>query len=293
MSRHLFTILTLFFGTSFLFAQTGIPVTGMSNCDQLVNDFLDRYDIPAASLAISRNGKLVYERAFGKADLAATVATQPHNLFRLASISKPITSMAVMKMIEEGEIALTDKVFGDGGLLAEHNQLKNASITDARIYDMTVQHFLEHTGGWDRDANCFPNPTSPYPYNFNGCDPIVAPLHVTQTNGTQNPATEEDLITFLLEKGLDFTPGTRYAYSNIGYLVLGEILEEVSGMSYERYVQSKLMEPLGICDMHIGKNLLADQLEREVAYQGNGFTNLSVYGTGQQVPWEYGGFNLE
>ena len=83
-------------------------------------------------------------------------------------------------------------------------------------------------------------------YYFSGCDPIVAPLHVTQTNGTSNPATEEDMIFYLVEKGLDFTPNTGYSYSNIGYLVLGEIIEEISNQSYEDYVQSSIFDPLGI-----------------------------------------------
>lgn len=277
----------------YTFAQTGIPVPQMSHCDQAVQQFLSNYNISGASLAISRNGKVVYHRAFGHANLNGTETTQPYHRFRLASVSKPITAVAILHLIEQGQLTLSDTVFGSAGLLGNHPQLSQATITDNRIYDITVQHLLEHTAGWDRSVACLPNPAPPYPYTFTTCDPIAFPLHVTQVLGTSNPASEEDLIQFLLEDGLNFAPGTQYAYSNMGYLILGEIIESISGQSYEAFVQSAIFDPLGLCDFAIGKNLLVDKLEREVEYEGNGFTNLSVYGTGQQVPWEYGGFNLE
>lgn len=276
-----------------LIAQTGIPVPSMSNCDLLVEDFLDTYEIPGATMALARNGKLVYLRAFGNADIGGEEPAQPYHRFRIASVSKPITSIAVMYMLEEGLLSMDDKVFGEGGLLENHPVLSQANITDNEIYEITVQQLLEHSAGWNRDLSCVPNPTPPYPYGFSSCDPIAFPLHVTLTNGTTNPVTEEDLILFLLEKGLDFTPGTSYNYSNIGYLVLGEIIEEISGLSYEDFIQENIFSPLGICDFQIAKTLLEDKAEREGEYIGNGYTNLSCYGTGEFVPWEYGGFHVE
>ncbi len=110
--------------------------------------------------------------------------------------------------------------------------------------------------------------------------------------GTSNPVTKDALIKYLLEKGLDFAPGTSYAYSNIGFLMLGRVIEKITGMSYEKYVQTSILAPLGIFDMHIANNLLSEKQEREMEYVGNGYTNLSIYGTGEYVPWEYGGFNV-
>ena len=287
-------IITLFFSLTFsASAQTGIPVSEMSDCDTQIQNLLTTFNIPGLTMAVTINGQLSYARAFGKADTGLSEDMQPQTMLRIASISKPITSIALMKMIENGGLNLSDKVFGTGGLLENHWYFSSANITDSRIYDITVQMLLEHSAGFNRGQNCFPNPTSPYPYYFGGCDPIVAPLHVTQTLGEANPATEEMLVTFLLEKGLDFDPGTAYAYSNMGYLILGEIIEQVSGLSYEDYVKQTILHPLGIYDMHLGKNLLADKLEREGEYIGEGYTNLSIYGDGNYLPWEYGGFNLE
>jgi CubicO group peptidase (beta-lactamase class C family) len=274
-------------------AQTGIPAPQMAACDNLVSDFLSTYDIPGATFAMTKNGKLVYLRAFGQADLAGNEPTQPYHLFRIASLSKTITSVAIMKLREGGQVSLDDRVFGAGGLLENHPELSGAAINDARIYDITVQQLLEHSAGWDRTISCFPAPTSPYPWYQVGCDPIDAPLYVTQVTNTANPVSEEALIRFLLEKGLDFDPGTAYAYSNVGFLILGEIIETITGLSYEQYVQDHILAPLGICDMHLGKNLLSEQLEREAEYFGDWGTKLSSYGTGEYVPWEYGGMNVE
>ena len=279
--------------TPALLSITGIPVPQMATCDSLVTNFLLAYGIPGATFALARQGKLTYLRAFGAADLAGATPTQPYHLFRIASISKPITSIAIMKLVEQGRLGLDDRVFGPGGLLEHHQYLSQANVTDARIYDITVRHLLQHAEGWNRDINCFPNPTTPYPWFFGGCDPIVAPLHVTRTFGEPNPVDEQALIRFLMEKGLKFTPGTGYAYSNIGYLVLGEIIESLSGLSYEDHVQANVLAPLGLCDMHLGRNLLADKQEREGEYVGNGYVTLSAYGTGAYVPWEYGGFSVE
>ena len=169
-----------------------------------------------------------------------------------------------MKLVEQGKLKLSDLVFGTNGILKNHPLISKARITDTRIYQITVQHLLEHAAGWNRDVDCFPNPTSPYNYKRGGCDPIAAPLHVTQITKTSNPVSEEALIIFLLEKGLNFTPGTSYAYSNIGYLVLGEIIESKSNMSYEDFVKLNILEPLNICDMQRAKNLLKYKQEREV-----------------------------
>lgn len=274
-------------------AQHGINTPEMTNCDNLVTQFMSTHGIPGATFALAKNGKLVYMRSFGHADLAGTEETQPHHLFRIASISKPITSIAVMKLVENGQLALIDKVFGSGGLLENHPYLTSATISDQRIYDITVQQLLEHSAGWDRDVTCVPSPTSPYPWAAGHCDPIGFPLHVTQMLGEANPVTEPMLIRFLLEKGLNFAPGTQYAYSNIGYLVLGEIIASVSGKPYEDYVKDEILSPIGICDMHIGQNLRENKLEREGEYHGNGYQAPSLYGTGLNVPWEYGGWNLE
>ncbi|MFK7925189.1 MAG: serine hydrolase [Bacteroidia bacterium] len=292
MRNHLLTLL-LCFTASLMLAQTGIPVASMSHCDTKFSQFMSQYGIPSATVAVAKNGKLVYMRGFGNADIAATEVTQPYHMFRIASVSKPITSIAVMKLVEDGQLNLSDKVFGSNGILANHTYLDNVSVSDNRIYDITVKHLLEHSGGWNRDVSCITGVASPYQWQLSHCDPIGFPLHVTQKFGETNPVREEVLIRFLMEEGVEFTPGSQYAYSNIGYLTLGVIIEHLTGKSYEEYIKTEILDPIGAYDMHIGRNLKADKMEREGEYIGNGYTAPSLYGTGSNVPWEYGGWNLE
>ncbi len=293
MVKLLHSVSVVLLVTTLIYGQTGVPSPSMQSCDIAVNEFIGRYGIPGASLAITYQGRLIYHRGFGKADLAGTTPVNPYHRFRIASVSKPITAIAIMKLVEDGALALNDKVFGPQGILRGHARFKDAVVEDDRIFDITIQHLLEHTAGWDRSLDCFPSPTLPYPYSFSGCDPIVAPLYVAETLGVANPISEVDLVQFMIEKGLDFAPGTRYAYSNMGYLVLGEVIEMVADQSYETYVQNEIFGAAGACDAALGYNLRTDRLPREVEYTGNGFTNLSVDNSGVQVPWEYGGFHLE
>ncbi len=276
------------------YGQNGIADVTFDNADAQVQSFMNSYDIPGLTMAIAKDGKLKYLRSFGEIDKENNIETQPYNLFRIASVSKPVTAIGIMKMVQEGKIALSDKVFGSTGLLKDHPHISQVIYSDERLDVITVQNLLEHNGGWDSTIDCFPNPTTPYPYFFAGCDPINTTLHVTEMYDAPNPVTEELLIRFLMEKGLNFDPGTKYAYSNIGYLVLSEIIEEVSGMSYEEYFKTEILHPLGIYDMSLGHNLPENFNEREGKYYGyGGYTNKSTYGTGEDVPWEYGGFNLE
>jgi CubicO group peptidase (beta-lactamase class C family) len=274
------------------FAQTGIPAGSMSQCDTQMQTFLTNYQIPGATFAVTKNGKLIYMRAFGTADQAGTEATQPYHMFRIASVSKPITSIAIMKLIESGQLSLGDKVFGPGGILNADPYFANANITDSRVYNITIQNLLEHSAGWNRSLPMPPGPVSPYPWGYPHSDPIAFPLHVTQTLGEANPVTRRAMIKFSIQKGLDFAPGTAHNYSNIGYLVLGEVIEKKTGLTYENYVKQNIFAPLGIYDIRLGKNLLADKQEREGEYI-NTSTTLSAYGTGQPVPWQYGGWSIE
>ena len=277
-----------------IFAQTGIPPGSMGQCDSQMQAFLANYHIPGATYAITKNGRLIYMRAFGTANRAGTEVTQPYHMFRIASVSKPITSIAIMKLIENGQLSLSDKPFGPGGILTADPYFANANVTDQRVYNITIQNLLEHSAGWNRDLPPTPNPPPPYPWSYGASDPIDFPLHVTQTLGEPNPVARRSMIKFLIQKGLNFTPGTAYNYSNIGYLVLGEVIEKKTGLSYEDYVKQNIFAPLGIYDIRLGKNLLADKLEREGEYITNPtFTSLSVYGTGEIVPNEYGGVSVE
>lgn len=281
------------FSLSFsLMAQKGIYNHDLKGCDSVIQAFMNQWGIPSVSMAISKDEKVIYDRAFGFWDLNGQDSTNPEMMYRIASVSKPVTVMAIRKLIEAGKFSKDDKVFGPSGVLSVHPSSHKFQYTDPRIDSITVDHLINHRGGWDRDSSCFPNPTSPYPWWFGGCEPFVAPLHVTEDIGSTNPIKAEDYVVFMLKKGLDFSPGARYTYSNVGYGVLGEIVRAHAGVSYESYLKDSIMIPNGIYDMHLGESFMQDRRIREVQYEGNGGGNYAYDNSGVIVPWEYGGYNV-
>ena len=108
--RYLFCFFCAFL--SFLGAQAQAALPGL---DKEVKAFMKRWHIPGGSLALVKDGHLLYTQAYGKAD--TDIPAQPYHLFRIASLSKPITALAILKLQEQGKLKLTDKVFGPKGIL--------------------------------------------------------------------------------------------------------------------------------------------------------------------------------
>jgi CubicO group peptidase (beta-lactamase class C family) len=275
MKKMLIVLVTAIFGGSPLFADRNPEI------DALIKNFMDEWDIPGASYAIAQKGTMVYNNALGYADRTQGLEARPDDVYRIASVSKPVTSIAIMNLVEKGKLSLSDRVFGFNALLQDPYYLN--VIADPRIYAITVQNLLEHTAGWNRSL-----PTDGYSHS----DAPFFPLHVTMMEGAVNPVGDSTLIRFSLRRGLQFSPGTAHAYSNLGYLILGKVIEQVAGVSYGQFVDSCILQPLAISDMKLGKNLSKDKFEKEVIYHSTK-RNRSVYGTGEIVPEPYGGFNLE
>lgn len=195
--------------------------------------------IPGLSIAIARQGKLVYEEALGMANREAGEKLTPSHLFRIASVSKPITSVAVFTLIEQGKIGLEDVIFGPNGVLrGDFGQPPYKTY----VGQIRVKHLLTHTGGgWSNESN----------------DPMF--LHPNMNH--------KELITWTLKNiPLANPPGQNYAYSNFGYCVLGRIIEKVTGKSYDNFVKESVLAKCGVAGMRIGGNTLAEKFPREVVY---------------------------
>ncbi|MFF4836024.1 serine hydrolase [Streptomyces sp. NPDC001315] len=207
----------------------------------LVVPFMQKWAVPGFSFAVARNGAISSARAFGYANRITREIATPDHRFRIASVSKPITSTTVHLLLERGRLALTDRVFGPGALLGTTYGTQPYSD---RVRAVTLQHLLEHTaGGWSNDAN----------------DPMFQ-----QTAFDRNA-----LITWTLDnRPLEFDPGTTWNYSNFGYCLLGRIVERVTGMSYGDSVLQFVLDPSGA-----GRALLAgatapDRAPEEAMYVG-------------------------
>src|ERR1035437_7560195 len=249
--------------------------TEFAGVEKTVSSFLRKWSIAGASIAIAKDGKLIYAHGFGYADTASKTETQPYSQFRIASISKLVTAVGIMKLQEEGKLALTDSVFGSKGIL---NDRFYGEPKDKRVYKINVAELLSHEAGWTQRYG----------------DQMFMPLVVAEKMGLKPPVDTKTIVKFALEKRLQYIPGTGKAYSNLGYSILGLVIEKVSGMSYEDFCRKTILEPLGIYDMKIAGNLPSEKAPFEVTYYEPADVVLkpSIYGTGEMVAPSYGGNDI-
>ena len=244
--------------------------------DQNVNRFLKKWQIAGASIAIAKDGNVVFAKGYGYSDKEDGIDVKPHNLFRTASISKLITATGIMKLMEEGKLDLNDKVFGNEGILSE---FPYDNYIDKRVENIEVLHLLNHSGGWTTRWG----------------DPAFMPGVVAKSKNVDLPVSEDDIITFALSKRLHFQPGSASSYSNLGYLILGKIIEKASGQDYETYIKENILYPLGIFDMKLGGSFLDERYPNEVKYYGHADSSFvdDFMGNGEKVPPYYGGNDIK
>ncbi len=249
---------------------------GSPYIDYQVNRFMKRSELMGVSLAVVKDEKLVFSRGYGFADIENDELTSPQHLFRLASVSKLITAVAVMKLVENGKLRLTDNVFGENAILSDSVY---GEIRDPKLKDITIQHLLEHTAGWTQRYG----------------DPAFNPLVVARKVGDNPPATINSYLKFVYSRRLHFPPGTMYSYSNMGYMFLGEVIEKITGLAYEDYVRYHVLFPHGIYDMYLGKNLYENKYPNEVRYyeQDGSIKIRACNGDSSRVPKSYGGNDIE
>ncbi len=207
---------------------------------EIANQFMNKYNVPSLSVSIARHGQFVYREGFGFADKAKGEKVTPSHLFRIASVTKPITAVAIFSLIENSRIKLSEFIFGDKGIL----QFDYGTHYSDLVQKITLEHLLTHTcGGWENDGN----------------DPMI-----------MDPTMDaKDLIRWTLQnEPLKNEPGKHFAYSNFGYCILGRVLEKISGQSYAEFVQQAVMARCDIKGMLIAGNTLHERAPDEVVYYG-------------------------
>ncbi|MHB8863453.1 MAG: serine hydrolase domain-containing protein [Pirellulaceae bacterium] len=258
--------------------ERGTTCDALVSFDRMVRSFLCENNVPGAAVAVARRGHLVYARGFGYADVERREPVEPDTLFRIASISKPLTAAAILTLADEGRLALDTPAICH---LPQAAQGATDQIRDLRWHDVTVRHLLQHRGGWDREESF---------------DPMFRSVEIARHVGRQPPAAPLDILQYMLSRQLDFEPGLRYAYSNFGYCLLGRVIEGVSGTDYETYVRREVLNPLGITRMRIGKTLPSGRADGEAHYYEPGSpTGPVVVGEnlGVLVPRPYGAWYVE
>lgn len=214
---------------------------GIKEFDQMIYDFKEKYSIPGVSFAISKTStsQIVYKSGIGHIDEVNLVRTKPNHLFRLGSMSKQFTSIATMKLIQNGSFTVESKVFGPTGILKD--EFPTVTPMAARV---TVRQLLDHTSGWES------NPDPMFTSSFNG-QSITQRINYVLTS----PQVE---------------PGTRYSYYNMGFGILGKVIEKASGKAYEVFLKEVLAEA-GITDIHVGKDKAGKRPNEAIYYSQNGY----------------------
>ena len=212
--------------------------------DNAIDSFLNFWGLHGASLAIVRNDSLLYARGYGWADASTRMNADVR--LRLASVSKLLTAIGIMRLQEQGKVFLDTPVFGPFGVLKRYDKY----IKDDNFYAITVEHLLRHQGG----------------FSTRGGDVMFNTQRFMQLNGLSEPPTTEYLVRKELGRRLAFEPGADQEYSNFGYLLLSLIIEEVTGMTYETYMQQEVFGPAGCRHFALGGDYLKDRLPGETRY---------------------------
>lgn len=215
----------------------------LSGLDKQIEDYLQRWEMQGACLAILKNDSLVYAKGYGQAD--DTIPMQPHHLMRVASVSKLITAVGIMRLVDEGRISLTDNVFGQNGILKD--SVYSASQRDPNHNQITVEHLLRHQAGFATDL-------------------MFSQETVRSGLGLDRQPVADDYIRYSLSRKLRYAPGTTNIYSNFSYLLLSRIIETISGLPYETFIADSVLANSGIYDMHIAANEYDSRYPGEVHY---------------------------
>jgi len=168
-------------------------------------------DAPGATVIVVKDGKTILRKAYGLADLEHKVPLTPETQMRLGSVTKQFTSTAIMMLVEEGKIKLGDDI--------------TVYLPDypAQGKKVTIEHLLTHTSGI---------------VSYTGKPGFK--------NGMQEDLPVSRMIDTFKSDPLEFEPGSRYKYNNSGYFLLGAIIEKVSGLSYDKFVEQRIFVPLGM-----------------------------------------------
>ena len=172
--------------------------------------------VPAIQIAVSQRGEIIYSAAFGMTDPESATAATARSVLRAGSITKQFTAAGILRLAERGKLSLDDRIE------------KYVPEFDPRGRTITLRHLLTHTSGVARD---------PYPPTITAAWP-----------GITAPFTREQSLESLNGKPFDFTPGSKWSYSNSGFLLLGYAIESITGRSYAEFIHSEFALPLGLID---------------------------------------------
>jgi N-acyl-D-amino-acid deacylase len=267
------------------FTVTGPEAPGLEAFDEYVRNLMEANGVRAGALAVAHEGKLVLAHGYTWAE-DGYPETRPNSLFRVASCSKPLTSILVHRFLKEGGaegqgLSLKEKILSRFRALGGEDPADEPA--DARFREITLDQLLTHSGGWARSRE---NP-----------DPVFNDYPTGSEIRKRLPASRKDFLKYMLGRPLQFAPGTMSVYDNFGYFLLGRMLESLplaAGKTYERLADDMLFRPLGLTRPRFGGSRFEDRAPGEVLYHAN-IPYLQPNPDTVGTPWVaggYGDFNL-
>jgi CubicO group peptidase (beta-lactamase class C family) len=208
--------------------KTGSPLTQnrpfATQADTFLTNEVNAHRF-SGSVLVARDGEVLFSRGYSMADWAHQVPNTPHTKFRVASINKQFTAMAILLLQEQGTLRVQDRL------------CTYIAHCPAAWQPITLHQLLTHTAGIPKLRNA-PSPL---------------------------PTTPEDILALYTDVPLDFTPGTKYQYSNEGYQILGYVIQHVSDIPYATFIQQAILDPLQL--PHTGFTLTSPQTDEASGYQ--------------------------
>lgn len=230
-----------------------IPVSGeadltLAPVDAAIRQFMVEKGVGAVSFAMSREGKVIYDRAFGWADADLKTPLQPGVKMRIASMTKPVVKAAIQTLIADGKLKAEDLVF----MVLDLGQYQEAKGCDPRWKSVTIQHLLDHKGGWDRDKSGDLTTRSAQIGDLFRVKPgELEPMQV---------------VRYGLTLPLDFDPGERYVYSNYGYILLVRVIEKISGQKFVEYLHATVCKTANAPSFSLSSSDARDRQAGEIWY---------------------------
>jgi CubicO group peptidase (beta-lactamase class C family) len=252
----------------------GINVPQLQPFDDLMFQFMSLHRIPNGTLAVSKDNRLIMAHGYSFAP-SVKKAIGPTALFRIASISKPLTSAAVGLLLQDGLITLDTPIHD----IAPFQPLPG-QMMDSRLASVTIRQLLQHRGGWDRGAS-------------GSFDPMFHDFDIARALHKQRPINSRDIVRYMSGHPLDFDPGTSYAYCNFGFMLLEQLFPALTGMTYSQYVRTRLLAPLNITRMRLGRTAKSKRAQGEVEYYSRWRATTVIKNSSQVVAHPYGAWNLE
>lgn len=220
---------------------SGPPSDSLWTFDRAMKNFMQLHNIPAGALAVTGAGKLLLAHGYTW-DAETVPETGPDALFRIASLSKPLTAAAVLRLAQDGRLELGDR-------LVDWLAIEPAAQT--RLEELTLLQLLQHLGGWDRQATF---------------DPLFYDVQIARRLGVSLPVAIADILAFMSDQPLQQQPGSSFRYSHFGYLLLGKVIEAAAGASYAQAMDSLVFAPLSASGLLLGQSQLEQRAENEVLY---------------------------